>query len=64
VRTALLEFDQLWNELFPAEQVRIVQLLVERIDVGIEGIDIRLRVDGLTSLVGELANATNQRDAA
>ncbi|MFH1346531.1 MAG: recombinase family protein [Pseudomonadota bacterium] len=64
VRTALLEFDQLWNELFPAEQVRIVQLLVERIDVGIEGVDIRLRVDGLTSLVGELATATNQRDAA
>jgi site-specific DNA recombinase len=64
VRTALLEFDQLWNELFPAEQVRIVQLLVERIDVGVKGVDIRLRVEGVTSLVGELANATNQRDAA
>jgi site-specific DNA recombinase len=64
VRTALLEFDQLWNELFPAEQMRIVQLLVERIDVGIEGVDIQLRVDGLTSLVGELANATTQRYAA
>ncbi|WP_291855423.1 recombinase family protein [Bradyrhizobium sp.] len=64
VRTALLEFDQLWNELFPAEQVRIVHLLVERIDVGVEGVDIRLRVEGVTSLVGELANATNQRDAA
>jgi site-specific DNA recombinase len=65
VRTALLEFDQLWNELFPAEQARIIQLLVERVDVGIGGVDIRLRVDGVTSLVSELAgNPTKQRNAA
>jgi DNA invertase Pin-like site-specific DNA recombinase len=65
VRTALLEFDQLWNELFPVEQARIIQLLVERIDVGIAGVDIRLRVDGLTSLVGELAgNTTTHQNAA
>src|SRR5712691_12359263 len=37
VRAALLEFDQLWNELFPAEQVRIIKLLVERVDVGVGG---------------------------
>ena len=65
VRTALLEFDQLWNELFPAEQVRIIKLLVERVDVGIGGLDIKLRVDGVTSLVGELtSNSTTQQDAA
>jgi len=65
VRAALLEFDQLWNELFPAEQVRIIKLLVERIDVGIGGLDIKLRVDGVTSLVGELSsNSTTQQDAA
>jgi hypothetical protein len=34
VRDALLRFDPLWDELFPAEQARIVQLLVERIDLG------------------------------
>ena len=33
VREALMEIDPLWNELFPAEQARIVQLLVERVDV-------------------------------
>jgi site-specific DNA recombinase len=54
VRTALLEFDRLWNELFPTEQARIIELLVERLDIGISGVDIRLRVDGFTSLVGEL----------
>jgi site-specific DNA recombinase len=65
VRTALHEFDQLWNELFPAEQARIIQLLVERVDVGIEGVDIKLRVDGVTSLVGELTgDSTTQQNAA
>jgi site-specific DNA recombinase len=65
VRTALMEFDQLWNELFPAEQVRIIKLLVERVDIGIDGVDIKIRVDGVTSLVGELTNnSTTQQDAA
>jgi hypothetical protein len=54
VRTALLEFEPLWNELFPAEQARIVDLLVERVDLQPEGIDLRLRVEGLTSLCNEL----------
>jgi hypothetical protein len=26
--------DPLWDELFPAEQARIVALLVERVDIG------------------------------
>jgi site-specific DNA recombinase len=65
VRTALLEFDPLWNELFPAEQARILQLLVERIDVGTDGVDIKLGIDGITSLVGELTDrSTPQRNAA
>jgi DNA invertase Pin-like site-specific DNA recombinase len=65
VRTALLEFDPLWNELFPVEQTRIIQLLVERIDLGTDGVDIKLRIDGITSLVGELTNrASPQRNAA
>jgi DNA invertase Pin-like site-specific DNA recombinase len=65
VRAALLEFDQLWNELFPAEQARIIQLLVERVDVGMDGVDIKLRVSGITSLVGELIeHPTAQQNAA
>ena len=34
-REALMQLDPLWEELFPAEQARIVQLLVERVDIGI-----------------------------
>ncbi len=53
-RTALQQLDPLWDELFPAEQARIVALLVDRIDIGTEGLDIRLRVDGLHGLAREM----------
>jgi hypothetical protein len=32
----------------------IVQLLVERVDVGTDGADIRLRTEGLTNLIADL----------
>jgi DNA invertase Pin-like site-specific DNA recombinase len=54
VRNALLGFDELWDELFPAEQARIVQLLVERIDIYAERMDITLKIQGLTSLSSEI----------
>ncbi len=54
VREALERLDPLWDELFPAEQARIVRLLVERVEVGPAGADIRLRVAGLASLVRDL----------
>ncbi len=60
VRDALVQLDPLWDELFPAEQARIVQLLVERVDIGLGGLDVRLRVDGLTGLVREMASDIGQ----
>jgi DNA invertase Pin-like site-specific DNA recombinase len=54
VREALERFDELWSELFPAEQARIVQLLVERVDVHEHGANVVLKVEGLTSLFAEL----------
>jgi hypothetical protein len=53
-REALMRLDPLWGELFPAEQVRIVALLVERVDIGTEGLDVRLRRDGLAGLANEM----------
>ncbi|KZE35747.1 recombinase family protein [Chelatococcus daeguensis] len=65
VREALEGLDPLWDELFPAEQARVVQLLVERVEVGQEGVDIRLRIDGLARLVHELGGmADDPRRAA
>ena len=57
VRDALTEFEAIWDELFPAEQARIVQLLVERVDVGLDGLELRLRTEGLCSLIDELRAA-------
>ena len=58
VSDALNRLDPLWDELFPAEQARIVQLLVERVDVSPDGADIRLRTEGLTNLVADLRAIT------
>jgi site-specific DNA recombinase len=54
VRAAIVDFDPLWDELFPAEQARIIQLLVERVDVGEHGLKILLRASGLTQLLQDL----------
>ena len=40
--------------MFPAEQARIVQLLVERVDVQEKALEVRIRANWLASLVGEL----------
>jgi hypothetical protein len=64
-RSSLLAFNPLWNELFPAEQSRIIELLVERVDVRTDRVDIKLRIDGVTLLLGELTgNSITQQDAA
>jgi site-specific DNA recombinase len=62
-REALEQLDPLWEELFPAEQERIVRSLVERVDVSPAGADIRLRLDGLAGLVRDL-RASPVREAA
>ncbi|MFI0849152.1 recombinase family protein [Mesorhizobium sp. IMUNJ 23232] len=54
VREALMRLDPLWDDLFPSEQARIVELLVERVDVGLDGASIKLRAEGLSRLSGEL----------
>jgi site-specific DNA recombinase len=54
VTVLLADFTAVWNELFPAEQARIVQLLVERVDVQDNALEVRIRAEGLASLIGEL----------
>lgn len=63
VAEQLGQFEQLWAELFPAEQARIVQLLVERIEITPSGADITLRVGGLSSVLQEMRGLSS-RDAA
>jgi site-specific DNA recombinase len=56
-RAALQQLDPLWDELFPAEQARIVQLLVERVDMRMHGVEVRLRPNGLSGLVREVVGS-------
>ena len=46
----------MWDELYPAEQARILRLLIERIDVAPDGISLTLHAAGIQSLVAELAS--------
>jgi plasmid stability protein len=57
VRELLTQLDPMWDELFPAEQARIVQLLVERVDVRMHGVEVRLRPNGIAGLVREVAGS-------
>lgn len=54
VRDALVSLDPLWDELFPAEQARIVQLLVERVDLNSNAAAIRIRTAGIEGLVNSI----------
>ena len=54
VTVLLADFATVWNELFPAEQARIVRLLVERVNVHEDALEMRIRAQGLASLIGEL----------
>jgi hypothetical protein len=63
VTVLLADFATVWSELFPAEQARIVQLLVERVDVREDAVEVRIRADGLASLVGELRQQGERRAA-
>jgi DNA invertase Pin-like site-specific DNA recombinase len=64
VREALERLDPVWDELFPAEQARIVQLLVARVDVGTDSLDIQLRTKGLTGTFQQLAAIAVPKEVA
>jgi hypothetical protein len=61
---ALQRLDPLWDQLFPAEQARIVQLLVERMIVRLDGLEIRMRIEGISSLVEDLRRREPESTAA
>jgi DNA invertase Pin-like site-specific DNA recombinase len=64
VQEHLQSFTEIWNELFPAEQARIVQLLVTRVEVTPTGADITLRTDGLGTLIQDLRPAAGDQEKA
>ena len=61
VATALANFDELWASLFPAEQARIIHLLVERVTISANGIAVDLRNDGLGSIMRDMIAPTREK---
>lgn len=51
---ALNEFQTLWQQLFPAEQARIIQLIVKSVTVTAEGLVIDMRTDGIAGVMREM----------
>ncbi len=48
----------LWHQLFPAEQCRLAQLLIERVVIADGGLEIIWRDQGWQELAGELLPGT------
>ena len=60
----LSTLEPVCDELYPAEQARILRLLIERIDVAPDGISITLHAAGIRSLIAELADQQAPAPAA
>ena len=50
---ALRSIDAVWDELFPAEQARIVQHLIHRITIRPDGASIEWATDGIATLINQ-----------
>ena len=54
VTEALQRLDPVWEVLYPEEQARILQLLVEQVTVSKHNVDIHFRANGIEQIVDEL----------
>ena len=57
VTVAMTRLGTIWDQLFLAEQTRIVKLLVEKVIVSPIDLEVRLRANGIARLVLELQPA-------
>ncbi len=62
--SALQNIEQVWDHLFPAEQARIIQVLIERITIRKDGIRIKWHAKGMPKLLRESITQTQYREAA
>ncbi len=63
VSAAFERIDPIWEELFPAEQERIIRLLVETVLVGADGLELHLKADGLADFAAEVGDVAGRRVA-
>ena len=58
----LREVDTVWDSLFPQEQARICRLLLDKVTVNTDGLDVQLCRDGVHSLAAELQEDAEEGD--
>jgi DNA invertase Pin-like site-specific DNA recombinase len=60
VTVAMTRMDEIWEQLFPDEQARIVKLLVEKVIVSPNDIEVRLRPNGIERMALEFGQTTGE----
>ena len=60
----LQSIEAVWDELFPAVQSKVTQLLIDKVTVSPTGIKIDVRTDGMKNLVQAVINDADWKKAA
>ena len=60
----LQSIEPVWDELFPAEQARIVQLLIERVTVSPTGVRVDMKTAGMKELIKSVMAEPDIKKAA
>lgn len=61
VTVAMTQLEQIWEQLFPAEQARITKLLVEKVIVSRDSLEVMLRANGFDTLMTQINPVLSER---
>jgi len=64
VTVAMRQLDAIWEQLFPAEQARIAQLLIQRVTVAPDQVEVHFHACGLQQMTQELTPSRSARRRA
>jgi uncharacterized protein YPO0396 len=62
ITNALSRLDPIWEVLYPEEQSRILELLIESVAVSVNNVDIRFRTNGIEKIVEDLTSQGERSD--
>ena len=54
VTVAMNRLDAIWAQMFPAEQTRMIKLMVEKVIISTKQLEVRLRANGMERLILEM----------
>ena len=62
VCVTMLQIEKVWDQLFPAEQERIVRLLIKKVVVTPHNIEVQFRPNGIERLAAEIKLPDHEKD--